>query len=230
MRLAAALVHTLTALGAVCAFFALEAVGEKDWEGLFAWLGVALLIDGLDGPLARLVGVRDHLPRFSGERLDLVVDFLTYVFVPAVALVEAHLLEGALGELLAAAILVSSLYHFSDLKSKAGDNAFVGFPAVWNLVAFYLFAFGAGVAATSAVVALCIALTFVPTRWVHPIRVRPARPLTIALMSIWAVAAVTIVHTGFGAAPWAAKAALAAVAAYAILLPFVWPRTAEGPQ
>ena len=124
----AALVHAFTALGAVCALLAVRAVIAGAWETVFVWLGIALIIDGIDGTFARLAKVSEHLPRFSGERLDLVVDYLTYVFVPALALVQAGYLPGALGLLLAALILLSSLFHFADTQSKSDDNCFVAFP------------------------------------------------------------------------------------------------------
>ena len=92
MRLAAALVHAFTALGAVCALFAILAIGDRDWELAFLWLGVAFIIDGVDGTLARLVRIKETLPRFSGVVLDQVVDYLTYVLVPVLALLAAGLL------------------------------------------------------------------------------------------------------------------------------------------
>src|SRR5215470_14155118 len=131
---AAALVHVFTALGAVCAFLATQAIVAGAWETAFAWLGVAAAVDGLDGTLARRVGVKHYLPRFSGDRLDLIIDYLTYVFVPTFALLQAGFLQGAWGFGLAALILLSSLFHFSDTESKAADHSFIGFPAVWNLV------------------------------------------------------------------------------------------------
>jgi phosphatidylcholine synthase len=111
-RLAAASVHLFTATGAVCAFYATLAVFEQRWEALFAWLGLAFLIDGIDGTFARMVDVERRLPHFSGETLDLVVDYVTYVFVPTLALLQKGYLVGPVGHALAAAILLSSLYHF----------------------------------------------------------------------------------------------------------------------
>ncbi len=166
---------------------------------MFAWLGVALFIDGIDGSFARLTKVEERLPRFSGERLDLVVDYVTYVFVPALALVHAGLLNGPLGLGLAGAILLSSLFHFADLASKGDDYSFIGFPAVWNLVAFYLFALSLPHWAAYAVVGTCVALTFVPMRWVHPLRVVRLRLLTLAVTIGWTVAAVATVWQGFPA-------------------------------
>ena len=197
--LAAAGVHIFTALGAVCGLFAALAAFDGAWERMFAWLGLALFIDGIDGSFARLTRVEERLPRFSGERLDLVIDYVTYVFVPTLALVRAGFLAGALGLVLAAAILLSSLFHFSDLASKGDDYSFIGFPAVWNLVAFYLFALATPQWATYLVVTACIVLTFVPMRWVHPLRVVRLRLLTLAVTLAWALAAVATVWQGFPA-------------------------------
>src|SRR5262245_8940169 len=161
---AAALVHIFTALGAVCALLATLAVVSGAWEAAFAWLGLAMAIDGIDGTLARKAKVERWLPRFSGERLDLVVDYLTYVLVPALALVQAQFLPGTWGVMLASLILLSSLFHFCDMGSKAPDHSFVGFPAIWNVVAFYVFAFALPDAATAALILACVALTFVPLK------------------------------------------------------------------
>ena len=158
-RLAAASVHLFTALGAVCGLLAALAAFDGAWEEMFAWLGIALVIDGIDGTFARLTHVEERLPRFSGERLDLVVDYVTYVFVPALALVRAGYLSGTIGLAFAAAILLSSLYHFSDLASKGEDYSFVGFPAVWNLVAFYIFALSLPAWVTFVIVAAPAATT-----------------------------------------------------------------------
>jgi phosphatidylcholine synthase len=204
----------------VCAFFATLALIGGAPERMFLWLGAALLIDGLDGPLARRLTVAERLPRFSGERLDLVIDYLTYVFIPALALWQAGVLAGALGLALVAGILVSSLFHFADLESKAEDNSFVGFPAIWNLVAFYLFAFDAGPAAAALVAGAGIVLTFVPWRWVHPLRVRAWRPLTLAALGLWAGAAAWTLALGFPAPPLA-QLALIAAAAYGVGLTLV---------
>jgi phosphatidylcholine synthase len=213
----AALVHLFTALGAVCALLATRAVLAGAWEVAFAVLGVAMAIDGIDGTLARKARVEHWLPRFSGERLDLVVDYLTYVFVPALALLHAGFLRGPWGLLLAALILLSSLFHFSDTESKAPDHSFIGFPAIWNLAAFYVFAFNLPQAATAALVLACVALTFVPLKWVHPLRTPRLRPLTIAAAGVWALAAAAVLASGFPAGPWAGTILLL-VAAYGLVL------------
>ena len=215
VRLAAAGVHLFTALGAVCGLLAALAVFDAAWERMFGWLGLALIIDGIDGTFARLAQVEERLPRFSGERLDLVVDYVTYVFVPALALVRAGFLGVELAPLLAAAILLSSLYHFSDLASKGDDYSFIGFPAVWNLVAFYLFALAVPQWLACTVVVVCVALTFVPMHWVHPLRVVRLRVVTLGITLAWAVAAIAAVLGGFPAGGWV-KVVLAVAAVYVV--------------
>jgi phosphatidylcholine synthase len=178
----------------------------------FGWLGLALFIDGVDGTLARRAKVLHWLPRFSGDRLDLIVDYLTYVFVPVLALLRADFLLGAWGMVLGALILLSSLFHFCDTGSKAADHSFVGFPAIWNLVAFHVFAFNLPAWATAVLVVACVALTFVPLAWVHPMRTVRMRPLTIAASAAWGLAAATVLWSGFPAGPWAGAVLLMAVA------------------
>ncbi len=220
-RWIAASVHLFTALGAVCALFAALAIIDKSPEHLFFWLGVALVIDGIDGTLARAARVKERLPRFSGETLDLVVDYITYVFVPVLALLAWQHLNGVLGHCLAAAILLSSLYHFSDTQSKNVDNCFVGFPAIWNIVAFLVFALGIPPPATAAIVTLAIAGTFIPMPWVHPFRVEKWRPATLIGFVVASAAGAYTLATGFPAHPLAAWV-LAATAIYSIAFSIYW--------
>lgn len=200
--IAAASVHFFTALGAVCGLFATLAAFDGAWERMFVWLGIALVIDAVDGTFARLVRVDEHLPRFSGERLDLVIDYITYVFVPAVAMVRGGFLDGTAGLIVASLILISSLYHFSDLASKGEDYTFVGFPAIWNVVALYLFAIAPPAWFNYAALLVCIFFTFIPIRWVHPVRVEKLRTLTLVVTAAWSIAAVAAVAYGLPSPLW----------------------------
>jgi phosphatidylcholine synthase len=187
VRAAAFSVHVFTALGAGVALIAmLEAVREH-WAAMFAWLGIALLIDGLDGPIARRLDVARVLPSWSGETLDLVVDFTTYVFVPAYAITASGLLLPLAAPLLGAGIVVSGALYFADRRMKAPDNHFRGFPALWNAAAFYLFLLHLPPAAGSLGIAVLIVLTFAPFHVLHPVRVVRLRGLTLSLLAIWAV-------------------------------------------
>jgi phosphatidylcholine synthase len=213
----AALVHAFTASGAVCGLFATLAVMAGAWEQVFAWMGLALIIDGIDGTFARMARVTERLPRFSGERLDLVVDYVTYVFVPALALVEAGYLSGPVGLAAASLILLSSLFHFSDTESKTDDHCFVGFPAIWNIVAFYVFAFEMVAWLAAGLVLVCVLLTFVPLPWAHPLRTPGLWGVTLTVTGLWCAAALVTVWAGFPAHP-IAKLVFAAAAAYAVAL------------
>ncbi len=132
-------IHALTASGAVLAFFSFLAVEAGNYRLALWWLAAALVVDGVDGPLARWAGIANRMPAIDGATLDLVVDYLTYVFVPAVLIYRAGLLPEGWSAVGVAAILLSSLYTFARTDMKTSDNFFRGFPAVWNVVAFYLF-------------------------------------------------------------------------------------------
>lgn len=224
-ELKAASVHVLTALGVVCALFAMQCMLARAHEQAFGWLGLALVIDGIDGYFARRYDVKRVLPRMSGETLDLCVDYVTYVFVPALMLMTGGYLSGAWGMALASLICVTSLFHFSDTASKTADHHFVGFPAIWNIVAFYVFALKPPTWLTSVLVVACAALTFVPWRWVHPMRVTEFRVLTLVLTVAWAAAAITAVVSGFPASP-VTSAILGGVGLYGVGLSlyFSWNR------
>ena len=189
-RTAAFAVHILTALGAGVALMAmLEAVREH-WANMFGWLGVALIIDAIDGPLARRLDVVRLQPNWSGEVLDLVVDFVTYVFVPAYAITASGMLLPLAAPVLGIGIMVSGALYFADRRMKTSDNHFRGFPALWNVAAFYLFLLHLPPALSSLGIAVLIALTFAPFHVVHPIRVARLRWLTLWLMAIGAVLAI----------------------------------------
>jgi phosphatidylcholine synthase len=212
-RLGAVSVHVLTASGAVLALLALRAVHHGDWQMMFVWLGAALIVDAVDGPLARRLSVKTMLPRFSGERLDLIVDYLTYVAVPAYALTEAALLPEVARLPAASAMLLSGLFHVADLTSKTEEGYFVGFPAIWNIVLLYLFALGLAPVAALAIVAACVVLTFVPILAVHPFRVEQLRWLTCLAAAIWAGAAAAAIANPFPSPLWV-KALLILTAIY----------------
>jgi phosphatidylcholine synthase len=227
--ISAGAVHIFTGLGIICALFATLAVLEKDWQRVFAWLGLALLIDGIDGTFARIGKVEERLPRFSGERLDQVIDYITYVFVPVLALLNAGLLPGLAGLILAMAILLSSLFHFSDLGNKSEDHCFVGFPAIWNIVAFYLFALALPFWAAALMIVACVLLTFVPMRWVHPMRVMAHWQITAMACVLWGAAAVWAIWSGFPAHA-AAQTVLVCVGLYGVGLSLIWPWARPTPE
>jgi len=184
-RRAAFGVHILTALGAGLALVALLEAVREHWAAMFAWLGVALIVDATDGPIARRLDVAQLLPNWSGDTLDLVVDFVTYVFVPAYAIAASGLLLPVAAPILGAGVAISGAIYFADRRMKTDDNHFRGFPALWNAAAFYLFLLQMRPLFSSLAVALLIIMTFVPMRVLHPMRVVRLRLLTLSLLAIW---------------------------------------------
>ena len=214
-RAAAFSVHIFTALGAGIALIALLEAVREHWAVMFAWLGAALVVDALDGPIARRLDVARVQPDWSGEVLDLVVDFVTYVFVPAYAITASGLLLPLAAPLLGAGIAVSGALYFADRRMKSEDNHFRGFPGLWNVAAFYLFLLHLPPALSSLAVAILIVLTFVPFHVLHPVRVVRLRGLNLSLLAIWAVLAVITLAYDFDVgAP--ITIALCAIAAYIV--------------
>lgn len=196
-RAAAFCVHVFTAMGAGIALVALLEAVREHWAAMFAWLGFALVVDALDGPLARRLNVVRLQPNWSGEVLDLVVDFVTYVFVPAYAITASGLLLPVAAPLLGAGVAISGALYFADRRMKTSDNHFRGFPALWNAAAFYLFLLHMPPWLSSLMVAVLIVLTFVPFNVLHPIRVVRLRGLTLSLIGIWAVLAIVALASDF---------------------------------
>lgn len=189
-RAAASVIHFLTASGSICGLLALHFVADHYWMAAFACLGVAFVIDAVDGPLARWIDIETVLPRFSGARLDEAVDYLNYCIVPAFMVMESGILSNTLSILAGAVIAMSSLFHFADRSSKTDDGFFVGFPALWNVVVLYIFTFDLGPEAVIGLVLVFALLTLVPLKWPHPVRCKMFRPLTLCVVGVWALAAI----------------------------------------
>lgn len=206
-------IHVLTASGAALALLSLILATGGHWAAMFACLGLALVVDGIDGPLARMLRVQDVLPRWDGAGLDFVVDFTTYVFVPAYAIAASGYLPEGLGVPAAVLIVITGALYFADRNMKTDDNYFRGFPAVWNVIAFYLYVLAPPPwIAALGIVALAV-LTFVPIRFVHPLRVRHLRWLNIALMAVWAVLALVTLLANLEPGPYVVYG-LSAIALY----------------
>ncbi len=197
-------VHIFTAAGVALGFVALMAAFERRWTVMFWCLGAALFIDGIDGTFARKYRVAEVLPRWSGDTLDLVVDFITYVFVPAYAIAASGLLPSVLAIPAALLIVVTSALYFADSDMKTSDNYFRGFPALWNAVAFYLFVLKPAPWLTAAVIIILAVLTFVPFKFLHPFRVTRLRAVTLAALPLWGLLAAAALFYDLDPGPWIA--------------------------
>ena len=222
---AAFAVHMFTACGAACARLALTAAVAGEWPTMFAWLGIALIIDGVDGTLARRLQVAEVLPRWSGDTLDFVVDFATYVFVPAHAMAASGLLPRPFGLGLGLIVTVSGALYFADRRMKTADGYFRGFPALWSVAAFYLFVIKLPPWAGAAAIVILAAATFAPIHFVHPVRVPRWRLLNLTALVLWGVLALFALTQNLDPPGWVA-AALGAIAIYFVVVGLL--RTGEG--
>jgi phosphatidylcholine synthase len=223
------LVHAITASGAVIALLALAAIERGDLRLALLWLLLGLAIDGVDGTLARAARTKERAARIDGDTLDLVVDYLTYVFVPTLFIWRGGFVPEAWALPLAAAIQLSSLYLFARTDMKTEDNYFRGFPALWNVVAFYLFAAQAGPEVGAGVVCLFVLMTFAPVHFVHPFRVRDYGVFLPLLAIAWALATVALLWTGWSEAVRGALLCGSAGAAI-LMLALGLLRTVRGPR
>ncbi len=211
--MAAFAVHVFTACGAACALLALVDAVRAEWAAMFLWLGVALIIDGVDGSFARRLQVDAVLPRWSGDILDFVVDFTTYVFVPAYAIAAGGLLPSSVALALGLIVVVTGALYFADRRMKTADGYFRGFPALWNVVAFYLFVLKPPPWFGALAIVVLAAATFAPIHFVHPVRVPRWRIINLAAAAAWAALAATALALDLDPPGWVA-AALAVIAIY----------------
>jgi phosphatidylcholine synthase len=202
-------VHVFTAAGAALALAALIYATRGQWAAMFLCLGIALVIDGVDGTIARRFKVAELVPRWSGDVLDLVVDFATYVFVPAYAIAAGGLLPAALALPAAVVIVVTGALYFADREMKTEDNYFRGFPALWNAAAFYLFLLKPVPWLAVVIVVVLAVLTFVPFKFLHPMRVARLRAVNVAAVILWSVLALIAVLRDLDPGPWVAGGLLA---------------------
>ncbi len=193
-------VHAFTTFGIVAGFLALVAVLKNDPFTAFLWLGVALFVDGVDGSLARKARVSEYTPNFDGASLDLVIDYFTYVAVPALMIYWFNMVpldwifSGTTWSLIAAVtVMAVSCYTFANVGMKSSDYYFVGFPALWNIVVLYFYLLGTGAITNFVTVFVLAILTFVPVKFVHPLRVTYWRKFTIPITVLWAAMTLSLV-------------------------------------
>jgi phosphatidylcholine synthase len=203
------LVHAFTATGAVLAYLAVEATIAGDTRQAFLYLVVATLVDAVDGALARLARVKERTPQFNGARLDDIVDYLTFVFVPVFILRQDGLIpDGAGGLAVASAVLLASAYGFSREDAKTPDHFFTGFPSYWNIVALYMVAIRLSPPVNAAILCGLVALVFVPIGYIYPSRTARWQVATVVLGVLWAIAMVAIIWALPHAPRWLVQVSL----------------------
>jgi phosphatidylcholine synthase len=180
-------VHIFTASGLIVGLLALVAIVNRDWRAAFLWIFVAVLIDTIDGRLARTFRVKEVLPNVDGRMLDYVTDFTNDVLLPTLFLYEAGLLPSSVRLVCCAAILLVSCYHYTNLKAITDDFRFRGFPAMWNFVVFYLFVLGLSPLWNVVIIGIFCCLHFTPIDFIYPTRTVRLKKLTFALVLLLAV-------------------------------------------
>ena len=200
-RMSALFVHLFTASGAVFAMLSMLAAANHQWSLMFLWLVVAFAVDGIDGPLARRFDVKTYAPRFDGVLLDLIIDYLTYVFIPAFALFESGLLPGWTGWVTIIIITFASAMYFCDGNMKTKDNSFHGFPGCWNMVALVMFAIQPNFWIILALVSTLALAMFLPLKFVHPVRTERWRLTSLPVTLLWIVFAGWSAWVDFSANP-----------------------------
>ena len=213
-------VHVLTASGGALAVLALYAAIDSKFVEMFAWLGLALFVDGIDGTLARAAKVKETAAFVDGDILDLVVDFLTYVIVPVIALWRSDLMPTQVAFWIGLVITIASALYFADTRMKTADDWFRGFPALWNVLVFYLFVFRPPAIANAVILVVATALMFAPIVFVHPLRVAKLRLPTIGVTVLWCAFAALAIWWQFDPG-WAVKLGLLASGLYFCALPLL---------
>jgi len=196
-------VHLLTATGAVFAMLAMLAAVDAKWDLMFLWLVVAFFVDGIDGPMARKYHVKKYAAEFDGVLLDLIIDYLTYVFIPAFALFRSGLFEGWTGWFVIIIITFASALYFSDTRMKTKDNSFYGFPGCWNMVAIVVFALTPNFWVILALVTALAVAMFLPLKFVHPVRTERWRSITLPTALAWTFFAGWAAWVDFHPQSWA---------------------------
>jgi len=196
-------VHLLTATGAVFAMLAMLAAVQQSWSVMFLWLVVAFAVDGVDGPLARKFNVKTNAPQIDGELLDLIIDYLTYVFIPAFALFSSGLLPGWTGWYAIILITFASAIYFADTRMKTKDNSFSGFPGCWNMVVLVLFAVEPNFWIITGIVAVLTVAMFLPVKFIHPVRTARWRAVSLPVSFAWTLFAGWAAWVDFDPQSWA---------------------------
>ena len=196
-------VHLLTATGAVLSMLAMLAAVKEEWSLMFLWLGLAFVVDGIDGPLARRYDVKKNWSNYDGVLMDLIIDYLTYVFIPAFALFQSGLLDGWTGWFAIIVITYGSVVYFADTRMKTTDNSFAGFPGCWNMVVLVLFATKPHwIVILLIVVALTVAM-FTNIKFIHPVRTERWRAVSLPVAVLWVIFAGRAAWVDFHPSSWA---------------------------
>ena len=209
-------IHLLTASGVLCGLMGLLFILDDSPKAALVWFILAFIIDGIDGPVARKVDCRLHVPNVDGNILDLVIDYVTCVVGPALFLDRFNMVPRGFSLLSAGLIMVTSLYAFSRTDLMTEDHYFRGFPAMWSLAINVMYVVHSSPVANVVIVAILAVLTCMNVKVPHPVRVQYMRHLTLPVLMIWLIAMLGLTLSAPTAPLWARGIELGGVAY------FVW--------
>lgn len=195
-------VHCLTATGSFLAFLAVVAAGSYQFEAMWWWLGAALFVDGIDGPIARKLNVQAVLPNWSGAMLDNIIDYVTYALIPAYGLYQSGMIGPIASFIAAGLIVISSAIYYANTDIKTEENFFSGFPVAWNMLVFSLFVIQPPAWISMLLILLSVVLSFLPINFVHPVRVKRLRLFNLGALAIWLIFGILSLFMHFDSPAW----------------------------
>jgi phosphatidylcholine synthase len=186
LRVAAAWgVHLFTATGAIWGLLAILAIFEEDYRMMIVWMIVAMLVDGFDGMLARWADVKKYANGLDGALLDNILDYLNYVLVPVIFIVQTDFLPAPVKFFTACLILLTSAYQFTQSDAKTDDHHFKGFPSYWNVAALYMLLMNLPPWVNFGFLMLFNIMVFIPVKYIYPSRNSYLRQLTLVLTYLY---------------------------------------------
>lgn len=214
-------VHLLTASGSIVAFFSLVFASQSQWLSMFVCMALSLIIDGIDGPIARRLNVKSVLPKWSGELLDNIIDYVTYVLIPAFVFYKSNLMNSNLSIIASALIMISSAIYYADTEMKTEENFFKGFPVTWNMLLFVLFVIHPPSCITFTLLVLFSIFSFLPIWFLHPVRVNRLRWFNLPIFLIWSFLCILGIFIYQLNPPTTLKVLLVITSLYILLIGFI---------
>ena len=181
-KIPACLVHFLTGSGIIFSFLALISVIEGNKSQAFMFLGIALIIDIIDGTLARKYKTEINFPNIDGKTLDTIIDYINYIFIPCIMLYTFEYLPQSFTVIIPIIILCISLYSYVNSKLIDIQFSFVGFPSIWNVVLLYLEILSFNQLINLLIILSFIFLKFVPFKVFHPMRYHKFKKTNVVLL------------------------------------------------
>ena len=190
-------VHLFTCSGLIAGFLSLICIFKNDQTSAFLLLGLALLIDAVDGTLARKFKVSVFAKNIDGKMLDSVIDFFNYIIIPSIMIYWFKIVPTPFEIVVPSIILIISAISYSNNNLMTSDNFYKGFPCIWNILVFYLYLFDLSQTYNLFLISACILLKFIPIKFIHPLGASKYRRYSAIFMILWFIASFKILLSSF---------------------------------